>query len=1123
MGVALSKLTPAKPRSDVTTWIGFGLIACFFIAAGYVSYGNIREIQQDADRVVRTHQTITSVDGLLSIMKDAETGQRGYVITGDRNYLTPFTDAQTALPQALADVDTLTADDHLQSSRFKDMRPYIQAKMAELEETINLRSTRNFAAAQSVVVTNRGKNDMDQIRTDVRAIQRDEEAERDRRLSEMAVAYRNATVSAILAAALGIFLAAAITLMVRRSIILREREEWLQNGVLGLSSAVFGEYHIERLSTKILQFLAEYLDGKVGAFYVIHGYDFRRVGGYGVPAGTPIVDRFEMGDGLLGQAAKDKRPFIVDEVPEGYLTVGSALGHAAPRSLLISPSQADGQVNAVFELGFLRAPDALSLELLQRLTEPIGITVRTALDRAKLEDFNEEVTRQNEELQTQSEELRVSNEELEEQGRALKESQARLELQQVELEQSNTQLEEQTQLLEAERDNLSRAQGELQKRAAELDQASRYKSDFLANMSHELRTPLNSSLILAGLLAENREGNLSIEQVTYAQTIHAAGIDLLTLINDILDLSKIEAGHMDLQVEDVPIESIVKNMVRAFEPAATQKSLALRSEVAADVPGIIRTDSQRLEQILRNLLSNAVKFTEKGQVTLTVSPGPEETVVFSVADTGIGIPEEKHELVFGAFQQADTTTSRKYGGTGLGLSISQQLASLLGGFISLISQPGKGSTFSLTVPVVSNGPVVPEPAPQREPAPVRHRESSGQSGGRLILVVEDDPTFAKILCDMARQHGFECLVAGTANEAVDQIDRSLPSAVLLDVGLPDHSGLSVLDRLKRDVRARHIPVHVVSASDYSQTALSLGAAGYLLKPVTMEEISAAFRTIQDRLEHRTGRVLVVEDDARQLESIKLLLASRDVETVGAGSAAECLRVLESGSFDCMVVDLNLPDASGFSLLETLSSAGRNVAPPVIVYTGRELTADQETQLRKYSHSIIVKGVKSPERLLDEITLFLHQVVSELPREKQRMLEKARDRDDALENRAILLAEDDIRNVFAVTSVLEQRGARVVVARNGREAVEMLQGTQSSGKPPIDLVLMDVMMPEMDGLTAMREIRKNPDLRSLPIIALTAKAMKSDQEACLAAGANDYMAKPLDTEKLLSLVRVWVSR
>jgi len=669
-------------------------------------------------------------------------------------------------------------------------------------------------------------------------------------------------------------------------------------------------------------------------------------------------------------------------------------------------------------------------------------------------------------------------------------------------------------------------------------------------MSHELRTPLNSALIMARLLADNRDGNLNAEQVRYAETIESSGNDLLALINDILDLSKIEAGHIEVNSEAVSPARLIDKLARTFAPMAAERKLEFRTELEDGVPDEIETDPQRLEQILKNFASNAIKFTNEGDVVLTVSRAHDGRIAFAVSDTGIGISSEQHEVIFEAFRQADGSTNRKYGGTGLGLSISRQLARLLGGEITLESEPGQGSTFTLLLPERYDPALVRARPDSQILAPARPRElpratipfpqrpASGKTGARrkrvtddrdalsgdnrVILVVEDDASFARILYDLAHEQGFQCIVADTADEGVTLARQFVPHAVILDVGLPDHSGLSVLDRLKHNVGTRHIPVHVISMHDYTKEALSAGAVGYMLKPVKRDELVQALKALEDHINRKVRRVLVVEDDANQLESIKALLASGDIEAAGAHTAAQCLEHLAKTTFDCMVLDLSLPDVSGFDLLEELSQNEDRAFPPVIVYTGRELSADDELRLRRYSKSIIIKGAKSPERLLDEVTLFLHQVVSDLPSEHQRILAKAVNRDGVLDGKRILVVEDDVRNVFALTSIFEPQGATVEIARNGREALEALARADQA-ETPVDLVLMDVMMPEMDGLTATRKIRERDEWAKLPIIVLTAKAMQNDQDECLAAGANDYMAKPLDVEKLLSLARVWIPR
>jgi CheY-like chemotaxis protein/CHASE3 domain sensor protein len=1116
----------------------------FFIVSGAIAYLNLQTLRDDNDKIIHSHEVIIALDDLLSSAQDAETGQRGYLLTSNEQYLGPYNAAVAAMPRRLNTIGQLTSDNPAQQQRLGVLRQHVVAKLAELKETIDLRQSKGADAALAVVNSDRGKVEMDAIRAQLSAMGQEEADLRTRRLAEMNNAYGTALVTSALAAILGMALTIAIGVLIRRATLTRRREQWLQSGQVGLSAALMGDKRIEQLGDSILEFLARYTGAVAGAAFVAGNDVYRRVSTYGVPDEASVPEHVGSKQGLLGQAASEGRPILIDDVPDGYISFGSAFGRDKPRYLVISPGAVDEGVNSILELGFLRRVDESVLTLLDQASAMIATAVRSANYRSDLQNLLEETQRQSEELQVQGEELRVSNEELEEQSRALKESQARLEQQQVEMEQTNAQLEEQTQQLEAQRDDLERSNVSVELKARELEQASRYKSEFLANMSHELRTPLNSSLILAKLLADNPDDNLTDEQVKYAQTIQSSGNDLLTLINDILDLSKIEAGHVDIRPEPVSVERLAGGLRQLFDPIAANKRLALEVEIAPECPPVIETDVQRLEQVLKNLLSNAFKFTEKGKVALSIRRIGGNQVALSVADTGIGIAEDQQKSIFEAFHQADGTISRRYGGTGLGLSISRELVRLLGGTIHLTSRQEQGSTFTVIIPeiydpakVASREPTgtvtitSPPPAQQERPsvaAPERHTiveddRAAPFDDKRVLLVIEDDDSFSSILRDLAREMGFRTLVAGTAQEALDLARQFMPSAIVLDVGLPDQSGLSVLDRLKRDVRTRHIPIHIVSANDYSQTAMSLGAVGYALKPVRREQLVEVLEKLEAKLSQRVHRVLIVEDNEVQREAVAKLLTSHDVETVSAGTAAECLALLKTQTFDCMVLDLSLPDASGYQLLETLSLDHEHSFPPVIVYTGRVLSADDEQRLRRYSKSIIIKGAKSPERLLDEVTLFLHQVVSELPPEQQKMIRKARSRDALLEGRRILVVEDDVRNVYALTNILEPRGAIIEIARNGQEALDKIRQAAGEQGAPIDLVLMDVMMPVMDGLTATREIRKNPDWKKLPVIALTAKAMPDDQQRCIDAGANDYMAKPLDVEKLLSLVRVWMPR
>ncbi|HEX7871379.1 MAG TPA: response regulator [Sphingobium sp.] len=1138
----------SRTRADLWSRLGLALGIAFFLVSGAIAYLNIQSLRDSDEAIRHTHTVLIALDDLLSTAQDAETGQRGYLLTGNDSYLAPYKSAVAGLTSRLKSVGSLTGDNPTQQANIATLQRHVDAKLAELAETIALRRSKGVAAALAVVTTDRGKIEMDSIRTQLDAMAQEELRLRKVRMEEMANASRAAISSGIVSSLLGAALTVAIYILLQRNGRARARQQWLQAGQLGLSAAMQGDKSVEDLGDAILTFLSRYLGFQGGALFKGEGGLFQRAATIGVPPDASLPTNFAMKEGLLGQVAVEGRPMVLHDVPEGYVTIGSALGRDKPRHLVIVPAKADEVVNAVMELGFFYPVDEATLDLLDQASASIGIALRSARFRARLQDALEETQRQSGELQAQSEELRVSNEELEEQGRALKESQVRLEQQQVELEQTNSQLEEQAQTLENQRDELERAGANLQVKAYELEQASQYKSDFLANMSHELRTPLNSLLILSKLLGDNPDGNLSGDQVKFARTIESSGNDLLTLINDILDLSKIEAGHIQIQPEPVAMQRLVSDIRQLFQPVADNRGVAFEIVLAEDCPRAIETDRLRVEQIIKNLLSNAFKFTEQGGVTMTMSPADGNRLAIAVADTGIGMSREQQGHIFEAFHQADGTISRKYGGTGLGLSISRELTRLLGGRITLESQPGEGSTFTLVIPIAYDpagvapstvrpsvgseavatptNPAQSGKTPATAPAPsqwmIEDDRTSLAEGRRLLLVIEDDEVFASVMCDLSREMGFQCIVAGTAEEAVILARDYMPSAVVLDLGLPDQSGLTVLDRLKHDEATRHIPIHVISASDHSQAALSLGAVGYLVKPVKREQLAEVLEGLHAKLATRVRRVLVVEDDPVQRDAVGRLLLSDDVETVGVGTAAECLEQLRQQTFDCMVLDLSLPDTSGYALLETLSQEGDHGFPPVIVYTGHDLSADEEQRLRRYSSSIIIKGAKSPERLLDEVSLFLHQVVSELPPEQRRMIQKARNRDAALEGRRILIVEDDVRNVYSLTSVLEPRGATVQIARNGQEAIDALAAAEDTAEA-IDLVLMDVMMPVMDGLTATREIRGDSRWASLPILMLTAKAMPDDHQRCLEAGANDYMAKPIDVDKLLSLVRVWMPR
>jgi signal transduction histidine kinase/DNA-binding response OmpR family regulator/CHASE3 domain sensor protein len=1109
------------------------------------------------DEVRRTDDVLSRVSATQRLDLDMESGLRGFLLNGDERYLRDqYERAAGRLGGAMQELRESLAGRPEQLERLQRIES-LQAAWVEYARDRIAQKRRDPTAPISAAT---GRELKDQSRQEFDALLG---AERKTRADHTAEVSRTATTAAIAFVLFMLAVGALLAWRGRKDLVglsasydaaLEEQQRqaealqaqgWLREGQSLLSERLGREQELSAVGHGALEFLSQYLGIVVGAVHVPDAAGFQRIATWGwAPEQQGAAQRTPPGRTLVAECAAQRRQITLDPVPEGYLRVSSSLGEGTARAVLIAPMVHEGRLSAVVEVGLLRPLQPRDSELLAYAGSILGASLEGAQYRRRLQDALEETQQLNEELQVQQEELRTANEELEEQSRALRESQAHLESQQAELEQTNVQLGEQAERLEGQRDELRAAQAALQERATELQRASQYKSEFLANMSHELRTPLNSSLILARLLADNPQGNLSEEQVRFADAIYSAGNDLLTLINDILDIAKVEAGKMEIRPELTPLPALTQGLQSMFAPLAERKGLALAVEVAADAPDALYTDRQRLEQILRNLLANAVKFTDRGSVALRVAPGPGGEIVFEVQDSGIGIAPSQQQLIFEAFRQADGTSSRKYAGTGLGLSISRDLARLLGGDIAVHSTPGQGSTFTLHLPAEYKPTLAQEPvamappaatqapaarsaprplAPPAPAAPARavfpdDREQPAD-GRRTVLVVEDDERFAAILFDLAHELGLRCLVALDAHEACELAPAQRPDAVLLDILLPDETGLAVLQRLKEDPRTRHIPVHALSSEDRSEPALQMGAIGYARKPASREELQAVFRRLEDKLSQKLKRVLLVEDDPRQRESVRALIGDGDVEIVAVAEGGQALQALAQSVFDCMIIDLALPDMTGQELLRRMAAGESRSFPPVIVYTGRNLTRDEEAELLRYSRSIIIKGARSPERLLDEVTLFLHKVETQLSSDRQKMLRTARSRDKAFEARRILLVDDDMRNIFALTSALEHKGAQVEVARNGIEALDKLKQNPAG----VDMVLMDTMMPEMDGLAATREIRRDPRWQKLPIIAVTAKAMKEDQEKSLAAGANDYLAKPIELERLFSLMRVWMPK
>ncbi|WP_151737418.1 response regulator [Paenibacillus tengchongensis] len=950
-------------------------------------------------------------------------------------------------------------------------------------------------------------------------------------------------------------------------------QAWLNANVARVTELLRGMDSLDEVTQTFINEFAPVLGAQYGAIYLKDRNNPSLLTASAFYAGEEGVSNpkqsFTLGQGLIGQSALDMQPIHLLEAPEDYIAVASGLGDSRPGNISIHPLVFEDELLGVVEFASFKPFTSLQSELFHQLAVNLGVILNNISRRLIVEELlresqalTEELQVQSEELQTQQEELRRSNENLEEQTDALKRSEELLQRQQGELEHYNNELmaktqalEEQVQEVEEKKDEIEEARKQLEKQAHQLAVTSKYKSEFLANMSHELRTPLNSLLILSQLLTENKEGNLSEKQVEFAHTIYMSGSDLLKMIDEILDLSKVESGKMELSYEEIPLTELKTFVKQNFAPQAQKKGLALRLTFDEPLPNHVYADSHRLKQILRNLLSNAFKFTSKGFVEFNIShaepeklpaylPQDYEYVAIAVRDSGIGIPQDKREIIFEAFQQVDGTTSRKYGGTGLGLSISRELARLLGGAITLESSEGQGSTFTLYLPV--NGyysllPGVVEAAaaqqaaaiaeqveellpssPAREEkhtplaAPVDDDREALSSSDKVLLIVEDDESFAKILLGMARSRGFKGLVALQGDIGLKMAKAYLPDAIILDIQLPVMDGWAILRELKGDSETRHIPVHVISVNDEVKQGLMMGAMAYLRKPSTKEALERAFSQIENYTDSTLKHLLIVEDDDIQRRSIMELIGHDDVAITAVSSGGEALAELRKQRYDCMVLDLMLDDMDGFELLDQIRDDEELNDLPIIIYTGKDLDSKEETRLRKYAESIIIKDVRSPERLLDETTLFLHRVEANLPEDKRKILQKLHNKEELFDGKKILLVDDDIRNVFALSSVLEGYHMEVKFAENGREALDMLKTVKD-----FDLILMDMMMPEMDGYEAMRLIRQMPEYQKLPIIALTAKAMKEDRSKCIEAGASDYMKKPISTDQLLSLMRVWL--
>jgi CheY-like chemotaxis protein/CHASE3 domain sensor protein len=1187
----------------------YALCLALLIFSYLLYQDNVRRLLEARHWIEHTETVLEKLEYTLSLFKDIETGQRGFLLTGDPHFLEPYDQAKGRLFSVQNQLRNLTIDNPHEQKRLDSAEDLEAANLAYSEQAIERRKTKGMQAAIDLTATAQGKQLMDKLREVIRDAENEERdllekrlLEADRLLAVVSnISSAGMAVAAIFIAGMAFALITALGKSVRNlqssleligkghldeRILITSTDEfgqlgtafndmtdklkisteastnqsWLNSNLGGLTQALQGERNTQTAAQKILTEMAGALGSRHGMLYLLNSVDGHKqltlLASYAHHNRKSLANIFELGQGLVGQCALEKERIVVGNVPDDYVRISSGVGDSSPVSLAVVPIIFENEVKAVIEQASFQPFTEVQLLYLDQSADNLGVILNSIETAQQTEKLLAQEQMMTEELQSQQEELTEKNVKLESLFGSLQASEEELKQQQEELQQSNEELEERARLqarqnyeLEAKNHELEELRSSMQDKAQELSRTSRYKSEFLANMSHELRTPLNSLLILSKILSENSDGNLTDQQVNFAETIHSAGSDLLVLIDDVLDISKIEAGAMSVDTADELVQNLCLGVVANCKALAKDKNLQLGCEFDPHLPRFIKTDGRRLQQILRNLLSNAIKFTEQGSVILKVSAidhgwsrtndvlnNAESVLSFAVVDTGIGIAADKQKIIFEAFRQADGTTARRFGGTGLGLAISREIARLLGGEIQLESDLNKGSTFSLYLPcqyagINASGPIKQHTdlhvAGKLPPSDLGHGDDSHdyqagddrdaiQSGDRVLLILEQDSEFARQLADLSRARDFKVLLASQGKTALALVHRFKPDAITMDVGLPDRDGWTFLDRLKRDSATRHIPVHIISAEQRNQQARRLGVIGFLNKPASKEELTDIISRLNSFVSQEQRRLLIVEDNGDERKNLEALIEGQDVCITAVGNGEQALQLLKEQNFDCLVLDLGLPDMTGFELIQTIHEDLGLRELPIIVHTARSLSQQEETALRRSTEAIIVKGSQSNERLLDETTLFLHRVETSLPEQKRKLLERLRLKDPVLSGRKILIVDDDVRHIFAVTSMLEQYDVNVLYAETGKAALAVL------GKDPgIDLVLMDVMMPEMDGLEATRLIRRLHSYQNLPIIALTAKAMKGDREECITAGASDYISKPVDSDQLLSLMRVWL--
>lgn len=1149
---------------------GFGFSLLFVLVSAITSYYSVESLTTDAKWQSHTYEVINITERIETQMLNSEASLRGYVLTQKNEFLDPYTLNIDKIAPTIGELSILVKDNPRQSLRVDTLELYAKQKIADMQTVLRYNALGGRENANKIVLSGSGQRIKMLMLGVSSRISREEmgllkirkqNTEKSSTQSRWVV-----WISSLIIFCLILFLFSYIkrtfdqqTLtekQIRESNLQlaeisadNEQKNWLLSGATKLNEVMRGEQEVEQLATNVITEICNYIKAPVGAIYQLASKDtFQFAAGYAYSRTKSALTGYKLGEGLVGQSALEQRFRIINDLPTDYIKINSALGNTNPITLFLLPIVFEKKTIAVIELGMLTAPDSATISFLTNIAENIGVAINSAIARVKLRDLFEQTQQQAEELESQQEELRTTNEELLYKSEQLQASEEELRVQQEELKQTNAELEEKAQQLEERNIVVNQSREAMMLKAEELEISSRYKSEFLANMSHELRTPLNSILILARILKENRPENLNEDQIKYAGVIHNAGNDLLTLINDILDLSKIESGKIDLTIEPINPTELQHNIESLFAELARSKKINFNTEVHRNLPEALLSDQARVEQIIKNLLSNAFKFTpENGEISLKIALAQPDTSYFSdhlktttekiiaiqVKDSGIGIPLEKQKLIFEAFQQADGSTSRKYGGTGLGLSISKELAYLLGGEIQIQSEPNVGSTFTLYLPernldfkleepealTVTVSVTAPVPPSFSAPEPL----DSGPAESQTLLIVEDDPVFAELLTDYAIEKGFTPMLATRGDTGLSMAISELPDAIVLDIMLPVMDGWQILKKLKADPRTKHIPVHMMSAgNEKDDRAKNEGAIGFLKKPVEKEALDEAFDLLSSaHLKYNLKMVLIIEDQELQSRILTEQLTGKGVEVRQAYTGEEALQLLKEQRFDCIILDLNLPDISGFDLLDQIKAQAELAHVPVIINTAMELSHDKMDRILKHTEAMVLKSNKSNDRLIDEVSLFMNKLKQGDNKSisvKSKAVEKGVSTiEKALKNKTVLITDDDMRNIFALSSALQIYDMNILIANNGREALNRLQENEQ-----IDIVLMDIMMPEMDGYEAMREIRKEKKYFKLPIIALTAKAMKNDREKCIEAGANDYISKPVDMDKLLSMLRVWLS-